>query len=363
MAGMHRGYAAHGCDAGGVRFAPMFATLAGSYPRPADVPTAEALRVVLGAQADSGLGLLSDGCVHRSDDASTLVEAWTAAGAAASAEGIDLPVKLAVLGPWARLALPAGREWASPGAADARSEVAAAHAAADPLRGAGAVDAGAPDADAAAHAAALATAARLAVALAALVEAGCPVVEIHEPSASLPAGPGAGEAFASVHRALLDRLPADAHAMLAITGGDAEAPGAQSLFGLAYRSYLFDLIAGPDSWRTIAKAPGDRGIIVGVADATGARETRLEEVAWAAGYAASLGGRGMARVGLAPSSGLEALDPAQARALIGLLGEAARMLVGDPDELLRRFDPRAVDLRSAARGAYRPDRRGRPAGR
>ncbi|HZL15325.1 MAG TPA: hypothetical protein VFC97_04410 [Verrucomicrobiae bacterium] len=338
----------------------MFATLAGSYPRPADVPTAEALRVVLGAQADSGLGLLSDGCVHRSDDASTLVEAWTAAGAAASAEGIDLPVKLAVLGPWARLALPAGREWASPGAADAD---AAAHAAADPLRGPGAVDAGAPDADAAAHAAALATAARLAVALAALVEAGCPVVEIHEPSASLPAGPGAGEAFASVHRALLDRLPADAHATLAITGGDAEALGAGSLFGLAYRSYLFDLIAGPDSWRTIAKAPGDRGIIVGVADATGARETRLEEVAWAAGYAASLGGRGMARVGLAPSSGLEALDPARAHALIGLLGEAARMLVGDPDELLRRFDPRAVDLRSAARGAYRPDRRGRPAGR
>ena len=363
MAGMHRGYAAHGCDAGGVRFAPMFATLAGSYPRPADVPTAEALRVVLGAQADSGLGLLSDGCVHRSDDASTLVEAWTIAGAAAAAEGIDLPVKLAVLGPWARLALPAGREWASPGAADARSEVAAAHAAADPLRGAGAVDAGADVGGPGADAAALATAARLAVALAALVEAGCPVVEIHEPSASLPAGPGAGEAFASVHRALLDRLPADAHAMLAITGGDAEALGAGSLVGLAYRSYLFDLIAGPDSWRTIAKAPGDRGIIVGVADATGARETRLEEVAWAAGYAASLGGRGMARVGLAPSSGLEALDPAQARALIGLLGEAARMLVGDPDELLRRFDPRAVDLRSAARGAYRPDRRGRPAGR
>jgi hypothetical protein len=203
----------------------------------------------------------------------------------------------------------------------------------------------------------------MAVGLAALVEAGCPVVEIHEPAASLPAGPGAADAFSSVHRLLLGGLPAGAHATLAITGGDAEALGAGTLFGLAYRSYLFDLIAGPDSWRTIAKAPGDRGIIVGVADATGGREARLEEVAWAAGYAASLGGRGMARVGLAPSGGLESLDPARALGLIGLLGEAARLLVGDPDGLLGRFDPRAVDLRSAARGAYRPDHLRTPAGR
>jgi len=315
----------------------MFATLAGSYPRPAELTTAEARRVVLGAQADSGLGLLSDGSVHRSDDAPTLVEAWTVAGAAASAEGIELPVKLAVLGPWARLARPADPERQRAGGADASpgAVAVAAHVAAE----------------------------RLAAALAAVVEAGCPVVEIHEPAVSLPAGPGAGEAFSSVHRTLLGRLPSDAHATLAIMGGDAEALGAGSLFGLAYRSYLFDLIAGPDSWRTIAKAPGDRGIIVGVADATGARDTRMEEVAWAAGYAASLGGRGMTRVGLAPSGGLEGLDPARALVLIGLLGETARLLVGDPEELLRRLDPRAVDLRSAARGMYRPERGERPTGR
>jgi hypothetical protein len=332
----------------------MFATLAGSYPWPADLPAAEALRAVLGAQADAGLGLLSDGCVYRCDDATVLVEAWTAAVTAASAEGIELPIKLAVLGPWARATEPVRPEKPRAGATGARPEIAAAHSAnvaADALPGPGA------------EAAALVVAERLAVALAALADAGCPVVEIHEPSATLPGGPGAGEAFSSVHRALLGRLPADAHATLAITGGDAEALGPGPLFGLAYRSYLFDLIAGPDSWRTIAKAPGDRGVIVGVADATGAREARLEEVAWAAGYAASLGERGMARVGLAPSGGLEALEPARARALIGLLGEAARLLVGDPDELLRRFDPRAVDVRSAARGAYRPERRGGPAGR
>jgi hypothetical protein len=188
-------------------------------------------------------------------------------------------------------------------------------------------------------------------------------VEVHEPAAALPAGPGSGAAFASVHRALLAGLPADAHVTLAITGGDAEALGADAVFAAPYRSHLFDLIAGPDSWRTIARAPGNRGIILGVADATGARPPGLEEVAWAAGYAASLGGRGIARVGLAPSGGLASLDPVRARELIDLLGEAARLLVGDPEILLRRFDPRAVDPRSAALGEHRPDRRARPGSR
>jgi len=349
MAGMDREYPARRCVAGGVRFASMFATLAGSYPGPAEVPPARALWVVLVAQADAGLGLLSDGIVHRSDDPSTLVKAWTAARDAAAREGIELPVKLAVAGPWARVALHAGTSRAPSSAADAPDgQASAALSAAASL--------------AAALAATLA-AASLAAALAAVIAAGCPVIEIHEPVATLPGGAGAGTAFAAAHRLLLAGLPAEAHATLAITGGDAEALGAEALFGLPYRSYLFDLVAGPDSWRTIARAPGDRGIIVGVADATGRRSPGLEEVAWAASYAASLGGRGLARVGLAPSGGLDGLDPTRAQALIGLLGEAARLLAGDPEELQRRFDPRAIDLRSAALGEYRPDPRGRPRGR
>jgi methionine synthase II (cobalamin-independent) len=206
------------------------------------------------------------------------------------------------------------------------------------------------------------SAVRLANALAAVLAAGCPVVEIHEPVAGLPSGARAGEAFASVHRALLAGLPAEAHATLAITGGDAEALGAEAVFAAPYRSHLFDLVDGPDGWRTIALAPADRGMIVGVVDATGARRAGLEELAWAAGYAASLGGRGMERVGLAPSGGLASLDPARALALIELLGEAARLLSGDPEVLLRRLDPRAIDPRSAALGTYLPDRRARPGG-
>jgi methionine synthase II (cobalamin-independent) len=308
----------------------MFATLAGNYPQPAGLRPADALKAVLCAQADAGLGLVSDGMIHDSEDASVLVEAWVVAREAARSEGIEQPVKLAVLGPWARSIGTAGS--AEPAGA-------------------------APESPAAR------SAARLATALAAAVAAGCPVVEVHEPAAALPAGPRAGAAFASVHRALLAGLPADAHVTLAITGGDAEALGADAVFAAPYRSHLFDLIAGPDSWRTIASAPGDQGIILGVADATGVRPPGLEEIAWAAGYAASLGGRGMARVGLAPSGGLASLDPARARELIDLLGEAARLLVGDPELLLRRFDPRAVDPRSAALGEYRPDRRARPGGR
>ncbi len=306
----------------------MFATLAGGYPRPPDVPPGEALRMVLRAQAEAGLGLLSDGRIHDVDGPIPLSEAWIAARDAALAEGIELPIKLAVHGPWALAARVAGTGPALPTAS------------------------GPADARTAAH--------RLAAALAAVIAAGCPVIEVHEPAATLPADPAGGEAFASDHRLLLSALPADAHATLAITGGDAEALGADAVFAAPYRSHLFDLIAGPDSWRVIAAAPVERGIIVGVADATGRRPPGLEEIAWAASYAASLGGRGMTRVGIAPSGNLDALDPARARSLIDLLGEAARLLAGDPDALVRRLDPRAVDLRSAALGTYSPDRRGRP---
>ena len=336
MIGMAREYRARRRIAGGVRFVPMFATLAGTFPHLASVSPGDALRAVLGAQADAGLGLLSDGTVHDSDDPAALVEAWVAARDAARGLGIDLPIKLAVLGPWARISLvastmPTGTE-ASRLAGATLSPPAKSMAAA------------------------------MAPALAAVIAAGCPVVEVHEPAATLPAGVGAGAAFASAHRALLAGLPADAHATLAITGGDAEAIGAEAVFAAPYRSHLFDLIAGPDGWRTIARAPGDRGIIVGVVDASGARRPGLEEVAWAAGFAASLGGRGLERVAVAPSGGLASLDPADARALIELLGEAARLLSGDPDLLLRRFDPRAIDPRSAALGAFLPDHRARPGG-
>lgn len=295
----------------------MFATLAGAYPWPGDLPPAAALEAVIDAQVEAGLGLLSDGRVHvaaASTAASTageLVDAWNAAREAGARRAPEMPVKIAVAGPW------------SVGGPD------------------GALDAGR----------------RLNGAILALAEAGCPVVEIHEPAAPLPADDAGRRAFAAAHAAVFAGAPEGIHASLAITGGDATTLGPGVLFAAPYRSHLFDVLDGPESWRLIAVAPGERGIVVGVGDATGRRRTRLEEIAWAASYAASTRGRGMDRVGVAPSGSLAALAPGQARAVIDLLGEAATVIAGGREELLRRLDPRAIDARSAALGQYRPPRR------
>ena len=296
----------------------MFATLAGGYPWPPDQPPETALEAVLAAQVEAGLGLLSDGRVHAaSTPAKELVAAWEATCAAAARLAAGLPVKLAVDGPWT---------------------------------------AGGPDG-------AIEAALALREGLAALAEAGCPVVEVHEAAAALPPDDDGRAAFAAAHRALLDGLPDRIHVSLAITGGDAVALGAAALFAAPYRSYLLDLVAGPESWRLIAVAPPGRGIVAGVGDARGRRRTRLEDVVWAAGYAASTQGRGMDRVGIAPSGSLAALGPERARAVIDVLGEATRTIAGGRGEVLARLDPRAIDARSGALGHYRPERGRGPAGR
>lgn len=296
----------------------MFATLAGGYPWPPDLPAAAALDAVVTAQVEAGLELLADGRVHPATSTpEDLVSAWTATRDAGAARAPALPAKLAVVGPFGA----AGPEGA------------------------------------------LKTARALNQALHALAEAGGPVVEIHEPAAMLPSDDAGRAAFAAAHVALLAGIPADLHASLAITGGDAMALGATALFAAPYRSHLFDLVAGPESWRLVAVAPPERGIVVGVGDASGCRRTRIEDVTWAAGYAASTQGRGMDRVGIAPSGSLAGLSPEWARSVLDLLGEAARTIAGGRNEVLARLDPRAIDARSAALGHYRPARRGGPAGR
>ena len=289
----------------------MFATLAGWFPWPADLPPDEALATVVGAQVDAGLGLLADGRVHAADATpEAIVAAWQAGREAAAAPAPELPVKLAVAGPWS----------------------------------AGGVEG------------ALGAARRLNEGLVAVGEAGCPIVEVHEPAGSLPTDEPGRAAFVEAHATLLSGLPDGLHASLAITGGDAVGLGAAALFGAAYQSHLFDLLDGPDSWRLVAVAPGERGIVVGVGDATGRRRTRLEDVVWAASYAASTGGRGIERIGVAPSGSLAGLSIGEARAVLALLGEAADVVAGGRDGVLARLDPRAIDARSAALGQYRPPR-------
>ena len=101
-----------------------------------------------------------------------------------------------------------------------------------------------------------------------------------------------------------------------------------------------------------------RGIVCGVADALNTRPDDEPVMIWAAHYAASTNGRGLDRVGIAPSTSLEYLPRDRARAKIQALGAAAaRGALTDPEELGMVIDPRATDARSAALGEYVPPSR------
>ncbi len=192
--------------------------------------------------------------------------------------------------------------------------------------------------------------------LRALHAAGAPVIQLDENALTLIEADDDAErtlAAEALRRATagLD----DAHLCLAVTMGDAVAAGPALLFDLPFRSYLFDLIAGPGNWELIAQAPHERGIVCGVADARNTRPDDEPVMIWAAHYAASTGSRGLERVALAPSTSLEYLPRDRARAKIRALGEAARKAaITDPEELATVIDPRAVDARSAALGVYQP---------
>ena len=149
---------------------------------------------------------------------------------------------------------------------------------------------------------------------------------------------------------------------LAIVGGSADAAGPETIFGPAYDSYLFDLIAGPDNWRLITPAPPERGIVLGVVWPDEPTLDDRSTIVWAVGYAAS-GGRGEARIGIAPSGSLAGIPIEAARAKIGLLGEVVGLIDERRAEpIAASLDPRAVDARSAALGRWTAGRarRNRP---
>jgi hypothetical protein len=294
----------------------MFATLLGSLPldigredgEPTDGP-ADPISAAIEAQERAGLDLVSDGLAAAApaDDPDRVAARWRQA-----AELTSRTVKATIVGPCS----------------------AAAGDGSDPVG-------------------------RLRAIVEALAEAGCSLVEVDEPAAVSTAEDAPGRArFGELHRALTDGLAGRIHLSLALTGGNVEALGAATLFDLPYASYAFDLIAGPDNWRLVAQAPGDRGIICGALDPAAAADDRPEVLVWAAHYAASTAGRGLVRVGIANASTLAALSPERARRKLAALGEAARLAaVGPSDELAAALDPRAIDIRSAAMGRFAPGNR------
>jgi methionine synthase II (cobalamin-independent) len=268
----------------------MFATILGPYPRPAGLDAEAALRLAIEDQLEADLGLLADGRVlEPGDDAVAFWRAAvTCADGVATGRGLEpRPVKARVIGPYTL-----GRGGDRAIAARRRLTMAAAEAGNAALRK--------------------------------LLEAGAPVVQVEEDGLCL-IGP-ADDAERTLAADALRRLTAglSGHLSLSVAGGDAGGAGAHVLYDAPFSSHYFDLMLGPDGWRAARDAPAERGLILGVADCRRPDPDDAQLSAWAAAYAASMRGRGLERVGLAPSAGLETLPREAALAkLAGLAAVAA----------------------------------------
>jgi hypothetical protein len=275
----------------------MFATLLGALPRPpvaSDAARDAVLDACLALQAEHGLEPMTDGGwpLHATDP----VGSWRA-----TSERAGGLVKAVVIGPWT-----SGRA-----VADARGDIAA------------------------------------------LADAGCRWIEVHEPGATSLTSDDRLR-FADAHRDLTAGLGSGVHLSLAITGGDADAAGIDTILAGHYASLALDLIGGPDNWRLAVAAPGRVGIICGAMSTTAGGDDGPEILLWAADYAASSRGRGMDRVGLATSGSLANLAWDVAATKVQRLGEAARLVTASAEERLAAIDPRAIDSRSAALGRAAP---------
>jgi methionine synthase II (cobalamin-independent) len=341
----------------------MFATLGGSLPRPAlasqfgsvdaaveDIGERAArldgmVRDAITLQEDAGLEPVTDGGLRHEDRAAWLL------GEMAGVGGMSAP-------PHVLAGLDELPSWRGPITVDEWRFAAACSGRAvkgsivGPYTLARAVEARLHGREAVT----LALAEALNAELRALASAGCPLLQVDEDAATLIGdSPGEKRLFREAQRRLLEGL-GDAHVSLAIRGGNADNAGAATILDAPYRSYLFDLCAGPANWRLVVDVPGDRGVIVGAADARSARTDDLEVLAFAIGYAASTSGRGHDRVGVATSGDMTDLGHDVAVAKVRRLGEVAAVYVGPPGSLARAMDPRAIDIRSAAMGRSQPSR-------
>ncbi len=183
-----------------------------------------------------------------------------------------------------------------------------------------------------------------------LAAAGCALVEIEETEAHrIGEDPTERARFRDAHLRIADGSPAT-HLSLSIVGGSAAGAGVETILAAPYASLAVDLIAGPDNWYLVTGTPGERGIVAGVIEPVKGSDDRPELPVWAAHYAASTGGRGLARVGLGTAGGLGRISWPVAAKKLRSLGEAARIAALHADEQVAVLDPRALDIRTAAMG-------------
>lgn len=283
----------------------MFATLLGDLPRPPLPPDAAPQDLVyfaLEAQATAGLEPLTDGGLW--GDALEPVERWRATAALT-----NRAVKAVLPGPYSSVIAGPGHDDRLTAAADATNAT-----------------------------------------LRALAAAGCVLAEIHEPAATaIGTNPEARNRFASTTQRALDGVTG-IHRSLAIVGGSADGAGIDTILAATWDSLALDLVGGPDNWRLAAAAPGTAGIVCGALGAGERADESVEVLLFAIGYAASTGGRGHDRIGIATAGSLAALSWDVAVRRMRLLGEAVRLAGASPDERAATLDPRAVSMRGAALG-------------
>lgn len=209
----------------------------------------------------------------------------------------------------------------------------------------------------------LAAAEALAEIVAALAEAGCPLVEIEESDAHRLADTAELDLFRESHRRLGEGRTgtrdggehgAGVHRSLSIVGGSVPQAAIDAVLEVPYASIAVDLIAGPDNWYLVRRAPPERGVIAGVQSGSKADEPK-EVMLWAAQYAASSGGRGGDRVGIGSAGSWANLTWEVAVRKMTSLGEPTRLAAMPvSEELLRSLDPRGVSSRRAALGHAAP---------
>ena len=139
-------------------------------------------------------------------------------------------------------------------------------------------------------------------------------------------------ALAGVHRALLP------------VGGNLVGRSREEWLQFPAESLVINPIRDPESWRAAATWPGDRGLILALIPAPGDEEPEpVEILLWAVRYAASLGGRGLERVGVAGMLPMVkgALNPDEAEKRIALLERLVQLSSANEESLRAELDPRA----------------------
>ena len=139
-------------------------------------------------------------------------------------------------------------------------------------------------------------------------------------------------ALAGVHRALLP------------VGGNLVGMSREEWLQIPAESLVINPIRDPESWRAAATWPGDRGLILALVPAPGDEAAEpVEILLWAVRYAASLGGRGLDRVGVAGMLPIAkgASDPAEAERRIALLERLVELSAANEETLRAELDSRA----------------------